>query len=79
MMSFFKKKEYKPKDWTVIMIGELDIVENSFPVKEFGHPERIFAKAEMTPDTPAGTVNDVYYLQHLNKEKCFAIYFKRKV
>lgn len=75
----FKKKEFAPKDWTVVMIGETGIVENSFPIGDFNHPERIFAKAEVVPGMSAGTVNDVYYLYHLNKVKNFAIYFKHKI
>lgn len=74
----FKKKVYAPSEWTVLMVGEAGITEQEFPGEEFHHPERIFWKAEETPDMPRGTVNDVYYLYHLNKDKKIALYFKHK-
>ena len=79
MINPFKKKEYTPKEWTVIMIGETKIIENSFPVDHFNHPERLYAKAEEVPNMPENTVNDVYYLYHLNDIKKIAVYFKHKV
>lgn len=79
MIGLFKKKEYLPKKWTVIMVGEAGVNEQEFTPEEFQHPERLFWKAEQMPDTPKGTVNDVYYLYHLNKDKKIALYFKHKV
>lgn len=75
----FKRKLSSPKEWTILMVGEAGITEQTFPAGEFNHPERLFWKAEKVADMPAGTVNDVYYLYHLNETKKIALYFKHKV
>jgi hypothetical protein len=65
-----------PDEWTLMLVGQQKVYEHNFPTDDFNHPERIFWKAEQMEDTPKGTVNDVYYLYHLNKEKRIALYIK---
>lgn len=69
--------EFNSKDeWTLMLVGQKEVYEQTFPTDQFFYPERIFWKAEQMPHTPKGTVNDVYYLYKLNKEKRIALYIK---
>ena len=65
--------------WLLIMVGENGIQEHFIPSEEFKATERIFWKAEDTPDKKEGTINDVYYLYHKNDERHVCLYFKHKV
>ena len=75
MFDFLKKK----KLWTVILVGERTISDQEFNDDDFKHPERLYWRAEQLEDTPDGTINDVYYLYHLNRIKKIALYFKHKI
>lgn len=66
-------------DWAVILVGEKSIQEQFFNDENFNHPERIYWKAEQMPNTPEGTINDVYYLYHLNRQRKIALYFKQAI
>lgn len=63
-------------EWTVLLVGQVDVYNQKFPTDSFQCPERVFWKAEQLPTTPKGTVNDVYYLYHVDKEKRITLYLK---
>lgn len=65
--------------WLIILVGEKGIQEHFIPSEEFNTPERIFWKAEETPDKEQGSVNDVYYLYHKNEDRHVCLYFKHKI